>query len=180
MRSRRRRVLCNASASQSMVEVMGEAEIYETVRPGLVRYAVALVGVHDAEDVVGTVVARVLARPGGLAGLREPKPYLTRAVLNEVRARHRANLRAVPVIGSDDGLWAMDATAAGDRASGDLVDVAVSVVSGLPPRQRAAAYLVFFEEYTPTEAAHLMGCRPGTVRRYLHLARAALKEALNG
>jgi RNA polymerase sigma-70 factor (ECF subfamily) len=48
----------------------------------------------------------------------------------------------------------------------------------LPPRQRAAAYLVFFLEYSPTEAAELMGTRPGTVRRYLHLARKKLEEAV--
>jgi RNA polymerase sigma factor (sigma-70 family) len=53
-----------------------------------------------------------------------------------------------------------------------------ALVMDLPPRQRAAAYLVFFLEYSPTEAAELMGTRPGTVRRYLHLARKKLEEAV--
>jgi RNA polymerase sigma-70 factor (ECF subfamily) len=132
------------------------------------RYATALVGSGGAEDVVSAVVTRVLARPGGLAGLREPKPYLMRSVLNEVRSRHRTRTRQVAVVASPDAVNVADAS----------LDV-LGVIEQLPPRQRAAAFLVFYEEYTPTEAADLMDCRPATVRRYLHLARRRLREVLD-
>lgn len=132
------------------------------------RYATALVGSGLAEDVVSAVVTRVLSRPGGLAGLREPKPYLMRSVLNEVRSRHRARTRQIAVVAGSDIVSGVD-------ASVDVVDV----IEQLPPRQRAAAFLVFCEEYTPTEAAALIGCRPATVRRYLHLARHRLREVLD-
>lgn len=49
----------------------------------------------------------------------------------------------------------------------------------LPERQRAAVFLAYYEQYTPTEIATLMGCRPATVRRYLHLARRKLREVLD-
>jgi DNA-directed RNA polymerase specialized sigma24 family protein len=38
---------------------------------------------------------------------------------------------------------------------------------------------VYWEGHSPTEAAALMGTKPGTVRRYLHLARRKLEEALD-
>ncbi len=133
------------------------------------RYATALVGPDTADNVVSSVVVRTLARPGGLGGLREPKQYLMKAILNETRSRHRRAVRR-PTIHADT-------TTSVTSADGDQV---VDMIRSLPARQRAAAYLVFYEEYTPTEAARLMGCRPATVRRYLHLARTKLREALDG
>ena len=49
----------------------------------------------------------------------------------------------------------------------------------LPPRQRAATFLVYWEGHTPVSAAELMGCRPATVRRYLHLAHRKLEEMID-
>ena len=133
------------------------------------RYATALVGPGTAEDVVSAVVTRVLGRPGGLAGLREPKAYLMRSVLNEVRSQYRTRSRQ-PALSA-----AGPVTANPEEPSVDTL----GVIEQLPPRQRAAAFLVFYEEHTPTEAAAQMGCRPATARRYVHLARQKLREALD-
>ena len=148
--------------------MVNESEIYESVRWDLMRYATALVGPSTAEDVVSTVVTRALARPGGLGSLRVPKQYLMKSLLNEVRSRHRHRSRQ-PVLQATPMELAMD------EADSHVVDS----IGQLPPQQRAAAFLVFYEELTPTEAAPLMGCRPATVRRYLHLARAKLRELLD-
>jgi RNA polymerase sigma-70 factor, ECF subfamily len=173
----RRCSFCAASESWRLVQrwgcpkrglVVGDSEIYEAVRWDLMRYATALVGPGSAEDVVSAVVTRVLARRGGLAGLRDPKPYLMRSVLNEVRSRHRVRSRQPWVAMGQDTVRAVDGP----------IDV-FGVIERLPPRQRAAAFLVFCEEYTPTEAASVMDCRPATVRRYLHLARQKLREVLD-
>ena len=148
---------------------MSESDIYETVRLDLMRYATALVGRNTAEDAVSTVVTRVLARPGGLGGLRDPKQYLMRSIHNEVRTRRRQTTRQPVVrVGILDG------------AVQPVEDHVIDVIERLPSQQRAAAFLVVYEEYTPSEAAKLMGCRPGTVRRYLHLARTKLREELDG
>ncbi|MEN8237628.1 MAG: sigma-70 family RNA polymerase sigma factor [Actinomycetota bacterium] len=148
---------------------MSESEIYESIRWDLMRYATALTGPNTAEDVVSTVVTRVLGRNGGLSGLREPKQYMMRSILNEVRSRHRERVRR-PVVH----------VGVADKAVPPTDDLVLDVIEQLPAQQRAAAFLVFHEEYTPSEAAKLMGCRPATVRRYLHLARAKLREALGG
>lgn len=146
---------------------MDDAEVYQEVRFELIRMATALVGSSDAEDVVSTVVARTLERKGGLAGLVEPRPYLIKSVINEARSRFRRRrtessfprVRDEPVVDHRD----------------DIVDV----ITSLPARQRAAVFLVYWEGHTAVSAADLMGCRPATVRRYLHLARRKLEEMLD-
>lgn len=147
-----------------------DAKIYLELRFELTRLATALVGPSNAEDVVSKVIIRVLERPGGLAGLREPRPYLVKAVINEARTRFRTSKRrAATTVFIDDELVA---------TSPDLKEV-LSIVATLPPRQRAATYLVYWEGHTPTSAAGLMGCRAATVRRYLFLARQKLAEVLD-
>ena len=146
-----------------------DREIYEEIAPDLMRYATALIGPDQAPDVVSTVVTRALGRGGGLAGLESPKSYLMKAVLNEATGvkRQRARRQTYPVAAVPDvGLP--------DVEVGNIDEV----VMGLPPQQRAAAYLVFFLEHTPTEAAELMGTRPATVRRYLYLARRKIEGAI--
>lgn len=150
-----------------MISVMDDAKVYQELRFELTRLATALVGPSDADDVVATVVARTLARPGGLAGLDDPRPYLVRSVINESRSRYRAGRR-----------WQMSELTA-DPPVVDPRDELIEVIAALPPRQRAATFLVFWEGHTPTSAAELMGCRPATVRRYLHLARKKLEEMID-
>ncbi len=150
---------------------VNDREVYEEIAPELMRYATALVGPDHAQDIVSTVVTRVLQRAGGLVGLAKPKPYLMRAVLNESMGfkRQRARRQTYPMARVPDiGVPEVEV--------GNLE----ALVMELPPQQRAAAYLVFFLEYSPSEAAELMGVRAGTVRRYLHLARKKLEEAVGG
>jgi RNA polymerase sigma-70 factor (ECF subfamily) len=45
--------------------------------------------------------------------------------------------------------------------------------------QRSATYFVYWADMSVAEAAAVMGVRPGTVKRYLHLARAKLEGVLD-
>ena len=145
---------------------MDDETIYRENREDLIRYAAVLVGPTSAEDAISTVVLRVLARRR-LVDLRDARPYLFRAVLNECRTR-------------------LDR----DRNHSALANVDVSqpvnpqpevlaAVLALPVRQRAATYLVYWAGMSVAETARLMGIRPGTVKRYLYLARRVLKGALD-
>lgn len=133
----------------------------------LMRYATALVGIADAGDLVSSAVTNVLEHHGTLISLDDPKPYLMKAVLNEARMRHRSRSRHNQAVAALGGSHV-------DPQHDDVLDL----VMDLPARQRAAVFLAYYEQYTPTEIAQMMGCRPGTVRRYLHLARRKLKEVL--
>ncbi len=139
-----------------------DEQIYRKHKDDLIGYAAALVGPDRAEDVLSTVVVRVLARRP-LSELREPRPYLFRAVLNEARGM----LRRQQVVGLSEAATTEDP------------DVEVlDAVMRLPVQQRAAVYLVYWVGLPVAETAKLMRLRPGTVKRYLHLARKALKGAL--
>ena len=146
-----------------------DAKAYQELRFELTRFATALVGPSEAEDVVADVVARVLERPGGFSGLRDPRPYLVRAIVNEARSRFRRRKRI------DDRPVRLEE----DSPQADYRDQLVEIVSQLPPRQRAATFLVYWEGHTSVSAAELMGCRPATVRRYLHLAHRKLREMID-
>lgn len=134
----------------------------------MTRFAASLVGPDAAEDVVSEVVVRVLRR-GRLADLDSPEAYLMKAVLNAARSRGRRAGREARAL---EKVSAM-------RAEEVVVEVEPSgltqAVMGLPAQQRAAVYLVYWEDLEPHQAADLLGVRPSTLRRYLFLARHKLK-----
>ena len=142
-----------------------DAAIWRKHKEELIRYATVLVGADHSEDVLSTVVERVLRRHGSLSHLDDARPYLFRAVLNESRGRIRRR-RAIP--------WEREFI---EDHIGFRPDVAAAVGS-LPERQRAAVYLTYWRDLPVSEVADLMGCRPSTVKRYLHLSRDRLKEVL--
>ncbi len=144
---------------------MNDTTIWRKHKDDLIRYATMLVGPDQAEDVLASVIERVLRRRGSLDDLDDARPYLYRAVLNESRNAIRQRSRPAP--------WASDV----DFPPEVRPDV-VAAVASLPERQRAAVYLTYWRDLSIAEVAQLMGCRPGTVKRYLHLARTRMKETL--
>jgi RNA polymerase sigma-70 factor (ECF subfamily) len=142
-----------------------DAAIWRKHKEELIRYATVLVGADYAEDVLSTVVERILRRKGPLTTLDDARPYLFRAVLNESRGRIRRE-RIIP--------WEREFV---EDHIGFRPDVAAAVGS-LPERQRAAVYLTYWRDLPVSEVADLMGCRPGTVKRYLHLSRNHLRRVL--
>lgn len=149
---------------------MSDREIYEEIRGPLTRFAASLVGPDDAADLVSeTVVAVLQRRP--LASLDNPQAYLMRSVLNRTRSRARSAARERRAVAR---LGAPGSSPAADDGLSDVT----RTVSTLPPQQRAAIYLVHWEGMSPTEAAHQLGVRPATVRRYLHLAHNRLRRYL--
>lgn len=147
--------------------VITDRQVYQAVAPTLVRFATALVGPDDAPDVVSAVVVRVLAKRS-LSSIEKPEAYLMQAVMNEVRQLHRGRNRLRAAIVRVGPGPAVRDTAVLART--DLTDA----VMALPPRQRAAAFLVYWCDYTSVEAAEMMGWSDGTVRRYLHIVRDKL------
>jgi RNA polymerase sigma factor (sigma-70 family) len=140
--------------------------IYRKNRDDLIRYATVLVGPGGAEDVVSTVILRILARRR-LDDLDEPRAYLFRAVLNECKTRLRRRRTHLNI------------TEVGGIPADDPRHHVIQAVLDLPPQQRAATYLVYWAGLTVAETADLIGIRPGTAKRYLHLARRTLKGVLD-
>lgn len=147
--------------------VVDDEQIFRKNRDDLIRYAAVLVGPTAGEDVVSTVVLRVLARRR-LGDLDDARAYLFRAVLNECKTR-LSRTRTQP-------LGNVELT---EPSVDEPRPEVFEAVMGLPAQQRAATYLVYWAGMSTLEAAELMGLRPGTVSRYLHLARHTLKGVLD-
>lgn len=131
---------------------------------------------HRAEDLVqGTLIKVVVAarrrRVDSLDAYS--RQVLLRLFLDENRRlwRRREKSWADPVeveaAGTD--------TAAGDR---DLRLTVLSALRGLPPRQRAAVVLRYWEDRSVDETAALLGVTPGTVKSQSAKALAALRVTL--
>lgn len=145
---------------------VNDSEIWLECKDDLARYAAVLAGPSEAEDVVSTVVVRVLRRRS-LSDLDEARAYLFRAVLNESRnrlsRRRQARFPIDPVVSPPD------------EPRPEILDA----VFRLPVRQRAATYLTYWADLSLAETARLMGIGEGTVKRYLFLARRTLKGVLD-
>jgi RNA polymerase sigma factor (sigma-70 family) len=140
----------------------------------LVRLA-ALLGTDDPEDVVQEAFCRVFTARERLSASDEAATgYLTRAVVNLVRDRHRR--RAVARRGAH--LIASDATAVPgfDPTERDAV---VQAVARLPHRQREALVLRFWLDLPLAEVAHAMGVRLGTVKSQVSRGLAAVESTLS-
>lgn len=139
------------------------------------RFAASLVGPTHAADLVSEVMVSTLKRRS-LTSLENPQAYLMQAVLNRARSNHRRINREQDI----QPLVVM--LPHGDDPTAEFVVVGedvVRAVAELPVQQRAAIYLVYWVGHEPKEAAALLGVQPGTLRRYLHLAREKLRRYLD-
>lgn len=145
---------------------MDEA-IYRQHKYDLIRYATILVGPSDAEDVLSTVIARVYKSRRTLSDLDAPRPYLMKAVFHEsLDRRKKKQKKELPL---------MDQAIDPVKSRPEVLDA----VAALPIQQRAAIFLSYWVGMNSNEAAELMGCRPATVRRYVHLAKKKLEAVLD-
>ncbi|QWC84878.1 sigma-70 family RNA polymerase sigma factor [Nocardioidaceae bacterium] len=151
----------------------GRDSVEEFVRhrwEALVRYAVMHTGdVATAEDVVQSVLEKVIPRWHGLTGDREA--YVRRAIVTtnisrwrRTRREHPADdpsrSRAEPMTGGPEGVeW-------------DVRDA----LSQLTRTQRTVLVLRYVEDLTERETAELTGMRLGTVKSTAREALAAVRR----
>lgn len=131
----------------------------------MVRLAVLLVDSQAiAEEVVQDCFVRLHPR---FDRIDDPVAYLRRAVVNGCRSvgrrqtMERARLR-------------VERPVAAELGADELLDA----LAGLPPRQRAALVLRFYEDLSGPQIAEVLGCRPGTVKSLIHRGLAQLREVV--
>lgn len=173
------------------------AALFDEHYPGLCRLAWLLLGDrHQAEEVVQEAFLRTFTRWRSLRQPDRAQWYLRTAVVNLSRSRLRRRSteargnRALAFL--DAERWLEDFGAAGpgpgggsgpgpgtveaDRAADQLAVVAA--VRNLPPRQRAAVVLRYYEDLPEADIAAVLGCTVGTVKSQLAKARASLARQL--
>jgi RNA polymerase sigma-70 factor (sigma-E family) len=147
-----------------------EEFLAERGRP-LLRTAIMLAGSQEAgEDLLQAALERVYRRWRKIEG--NPEGYLRRTLYHlaadgwRSQGRWRARLHLLGQAG-----FTTDAT---DHV--EHRDQLVRLLRQLPPRQRTAIVLRYWEELTEAEAADVMGCSPGTVKSAISRGLQRLRE----
>jgi RNA polymerase sigma-70 factor (sigma-E family) len=149
-------------------------DLYQRHVPDMVRLAYLMTGDPTAaEDLAQEAFVRVTGR---FAHLRNPdsfESYLRRTLMNLCKNYFRRR-------DTERGFLQLQAPpAASDPhlATDDLQAIKTALLS-LPPRQRAAVVLRYYNDLSERETADLLECRPGTVKSLLSRALETLREAL--
>lgn len=149
------------------------AEIYERSAPAGFRLAYLLTGDRAlAEDLVQEAFLRFVGR---LHHLRDPEAfdgYLRRTIVNLSRDvfRHRAVERSHLERRSAELREGHT-----DRDVAAYESMRIALLS-LPERQRAAIVLRYYEDLHESEIAHVLRCRPATVRSLVARGLEALRR----
>jgi len=142
--------------------------------PSLLRFAYVVTGSqHAAEDAVQDALARACERWSKVSRTTDPDSYVRRMVVNAHISRWRRTKRESPV---EAVLAADPGPDHADRLGAD--DAVWAVCRTLPPRQRAAVVLRFYEDLDYPEIAAVLGCSEVTVRSHVHRALTALRTRL--
>jgi RNA polymerase sigma-70 factor (sigma-E family) len=143
----------------------------------LIRYATVVTwDPHLAEDIVQDVLLRTRAKWARIGAADSPEAYVKRMVVNEFLSwRRRKAARLVPVeTATLGGLMPPGHDAIGEADERDAIQ---RMIAALPPKQRVAIALRYYEDLADEQIAEILGCRPVTVRTHIFRALASLRAA---
>ncbi|MEU7892919.1 SigE family RNA polymerase sigma factor [Nonomuraea sp. NPDC049152] len=136
----------------------------------LMRTAYLLAGdAPQAEDLLQSVLLKVLGRWSRLSRIEHPEAYARKALVNQYISwrRRRVTTEFLTAEPPDRPYSSEDSTVA--RL------VMRQALMRLPPRQRAVIVLRYYEDRTERETAELLNCSLGTVKSQTHYALARLR-----
>lgn len=143
----------------------------------LVRFAYLVTGSqHSADDAVQTALTSACARWSRISRTDDPGAYVRRMVVNaHVSAWRRTGRREVRTAEPRP----LSGPSRDDVAETVARDDAVwRVCRDLPPQQRAAVVLRFYEDLDYPEIARVLDVTEATVRSHVHRGLNALRHAL--
>ena len=140
----------------------------------LLRFAYLVTGSqHAAEDAVQSALTRACEKWSRVRRTTDPDAYVRRMVVNaHISAWRRSGRRELSVVEVRD--TAVD-DHAGAIATGDAV---WRVCATLPPQQRAAVVLRYYEDLEYAEIAAILGVAQATARSHVHRALATMRAEL--
>lgn len=151
------------------------ADLYARHLPKAMRLAYFLTGDREAaEDLAQEAFVRVATRLRGAGAPASFEGYLRSAVVN----LHRSKLRRLKL----ERDWLARERPRTDQAAGGepiVHDELWRALLALPPRQRAAVVLRYYEDLSERETAELLGCSPGAAGQLVVRAMAFLRDRLD-
>jgi RNA polymerase sigma-70 factor (sigma-E family) len=176
-----RLIRVTSSKTQALGGRAGIAELFGAQQLDLVRLATLLVGDQaTAEDVVQDVFVSVCRRWERLTESGLAVAYFRTAVVNACRSVHRRRSIARRFgLSHEAELWAEPGPSAESAAllAEDRRRV-LRALAALPPRQREALVLRYYQRLTEPEIAQSMGISRGTVKSTLSRGLDALAGKL--
>jgi len=133
---------------------------------------------EDAEDITQDVFVKVAQKLGSFTGKAAFRTWLYRVTMNTAMdfGRRRSTRQAFSRAWKDG----MEGPAENPGEEAEAVRELYAAIDGLPPRQKAAALLVWGEGFTHKEAASVLECAEATVSAHLFQARKNLQHLLSG
>ena len=143
-------------------------------RPALLRAARAISGDTDvAEDLLQAALVSVCSRWETLRDHRAADGYVRRTMVNQLASWHRSAYRRrecpLAVLPEPDPRWR------GEDERGDGHALWPLVVA-LPPRQRSAVVLRYYEGLSEAETSAVLRCSLGTVKSNTHRGLSTLRR----
>lgn len=133
--------------------------------PRLMRTAFLLTGErHAAEDLVQTTLEQVYVAWRRVGSTDDPDTYVRRVMINAHARRHRRRLKEFLAPRSDTDLVPELPDGDDRMAQADDRGALLTALSQLPPRQREAVVLRYWEDLSESQTAEAMGCSVGTVK----------------
>jgi RNA polymerase sigma-70 factor (sigma-E family) len=147
-------------------------------RTALLRAARAISTDPDlAEDLLQTVLGKVGSRWGAIRNHGAADAYVRRAMVNQQASWYREKWRNLEVVTSHPPEPAPDEPSALPGPGHDRGDLQLwPLVAALPPGQRSAVALRYYEGLTEAETARALGCSIGTVKSNTSRGLAALRR----
>lgn len=142
--------------------------------PALLRYGRVLTGdTHQAEDLVQTALTKAFGAWKRIES-EDPEGYVRKVMANtNVSWWRRKPWRERPSETLPEGA-SPDAF-----ADFDTQDAVWRALATLPPRQRTALVLRYYEGLSEAQIADTLGCRPGTVKSLTSRGLATLREVVD-
>jgi len=124
-----------------------------------------------AEDLTQETLLRVWKHWQSVSEMEHPDRWALRVAFNLAKSRWRRRRveRSIETVRSGERMLRSDPT---------NVIVVRAAVAILPPRQRAAVVVRYFNDLSVADAAIVLGCAEGTVRALTHQAVASLRVIL--
>ncbi len=127
---------------------------------------------YDTEDVFQSVYMKYMLYEGAFESREHEKAWFARVTINACKdlLRYFSRRKWVP----------LDVIAEEREALDDTAEGILEVVLKLPEKYRNVIYLYYYEGYSATEIAEILGRKENTIYTWLARAKGLLRETLGG